>query len=396
MNKKQITCIIILVFIFISLLGGVFFINNLNPKFSPKTDDNNISSSTKDYFKKTTVRTTINENGEVVTLPPETTEAPTEGTTQNGETTTEGQTSGNTTTSKKSTTTTKKTTTTQAIPSKISCSNRQIVSLSREEVLAKIGHPYNSNTCIKWNGFIKGSKDTFDGSIPTEWLADPIYLSMAMPAEVKSEYMIGANRDNAHDMGITNDRLRKMQVAIGAIYLTKDATLPDTFTINYGKIKLFGYSKSKNKWVVIDSQPHPKMVMQYQLPWTAHLPTTDFTSKFIDHGSYVSINYTKGDIDNTHIMHLWGQITSYDKSDYLYYASAYEVWTSTPAAVGGLTATSGIDTKEKSGGDALQLYSSYGMKVTTSKKVLWGHTIPMNEYDYYRDSVQLQNLFNSN
>ncbi len=309
-----------------------------------------------------------------------------------GDTTTSG-----TTTSKKTTSTTKKTTTTtKAIPSKIDCGSRQIIKMSREEILSKIGHPYNSNTCLKWNGFIKGSKDTFDGSIPTEWLGDPVYVSMATPAEVRSEYMIGANRDNAHDTGISQDKLRLKQVAIGAIYLTKGGSLPNTFTINYGKIKLFGYSKSKGKWVIIDSQPHPKMVMQYQLPWTAHLPTTDFTSKFVDHGSYVSITYNKEEIDDTHIMHFWGQLTDYDKSDYLYYASAFEVWTSTSGAVGSLTATSGIDTKDKAGGDALQLFSSYGMKVTTSKRVLWGHTIPMSEYDYYRDGVQLQKLFSQN
>jgi hypothetical protein len=95
-------------------------------------------------------------------------------------------------------------------------------------------------------------------------------------------------------------------------------------------------------------------------------------------------------------MHFWGKLADYDKSDIIYFASAYEVWTSTPAAVGGLTATSGIDTKDNANGSTTQLYSSYGMKVTTSRKVLWGHTIPMSEYDYYRDSVQLQNLFHLN
>ena len=399
MKNRRIKLVLIIGFIYLFLLVGVNVVKELNntKKFSPSSNTtitNETSLNTKEIDTKTD--DVIPDEGEVFEeenpgeINPENHEQPTEGTTEG---TTPGTTKGTT----KGTTTTKKTTTTTkaSIPSKISCSNRQIVSLSREEVLAKIGHPYTSNTCIKWSGFRKGSKDTFDGTIPTEWLGDPVYVSMATPAESLSEYMIGANRDNAHDLGIQGEKLLKMQVPIGAIYLTKDGSLPDSYTLNYGKIKLFCYSKSKKNWITINSEPHPKMVMQYQLPWTAHLPTTDFTNKFVDHGSYVSIDYKTGDIDSTHIMHYWGTLTSYDKNDCAYYASAYEVWTSTPAVVGNLTATSGIDTKDKSGASGYQLYSSYGMKVTTSKKVLWGHTIPMSEYDYYRDGVQLQNLFNA-
>lgn len=392
MHNKRIKIVIIVGVIYLVLLLSVDVIKVLNNK--PSLSNN---------------KTTGVTNGETFTsLSPRSDEETTEVTESTTETTGTSETTTNgvpheegTTGSTKQQNTTNNTmrgttTTTKAIPSKISCSNREKISLSREEVLSKIGHAYNSNSCLKWTGFIKGSKDTYDGTIPTEWLNDPIYLSMAQPGESRSEYMISVNRDNAHVMGVTEDKLRNVQVAIGAVYKTKDGSLPSTYTINYGKIKLFGYSKSKKKWVILDSQPHPMNVVQYQLPWTAHLPTTDYTNKYVDHGSYVSITYSNNDIDDTHLMHFWGKTVYYDKSDYLYYASAYEVWTSTPAAVGGLTATSGIDTKEKPGAEALQLYSSYGMKVTTSRKVLWGHTIPMSEYDYYRDSVQLQNLFNLN
>jgi len=391
MHNKRIKITIIVGIIYLVLLLSIDVIKVLNDKpisknnvittmevntedlpVSPKTEE-----ETSEVTESTTSTTTIGE------LPQE------EGTTLG---TTKQNTTNNTT--RKTTTTT---TTTKAIPSKISCSNREIMSLSREEILSKIGHAYNSNTCLKWNSFKKGSKDTFDGSIPTEWLGDPVFVSMATPGESLSNYMISAWRDNAHDMGITQDKLKAKTVAIGAVYRTKDSSLPDEFTINYGKIKLFGYSKSKKKWIILDSQKHPVNVMQYQLPWTANLPTTDYTKKFVDHGSYVSIDYNSSEeIDETHIMHFWGKLADYDRNDIIYFASAYEVWTSTPAAVGGLTATSGIDTKENANGATTQLYSSYGMKVTTSRKVLWGHTIPMSEYDYYRDGVELQNLFNLN
>lgn len=389
MHNKKIKITIIVGIIYLVLLLSVDVIKVLNNKplrINNETTNESIreelsSVSPKVDEETTEVTESTTEEATVGELPQE------EGTTLG---TTKQQNSTNNTTRKT-------TTTTKAIPSKISCSNREIISLSREEMLANIGHPYNSNTCLKWNSFRKGSKDTFDGTIPTEWLSDSIFVSMATPAESLSNYMISAWRDNAHDLGITKDNFKLKMIAIGALYRTKDIILPDTFTINYGKIKLFGYSKSKKKWVVLDSNQHPVNVMQYQLPWTANLPVTDYTKKFVDHGDYVSIDYSSSEeIDETRIMHFWGKLADYDKSDIIYFASAYEVWTSTPAAVGGLTATSGIDTKDNATGVTTQLYSSYGMKVTTKRKVLWGHTIPMSEYDYYRDGVELQKLFNSN
>ncbi|SEK64230.1 hypothetical protein SAMN04487770_102154 [Butyrivibrio sp. ob235] len=214
--------------------------------------------------------------------------------------------------------------------------------------------------------------------------SDPVYDSMTLRSESMSDFMIKANRYYGHILSDTSSPESKRVLSMGAVYLTSGETLPEKFTVYLGKIKLFAYSLSKRKWIVIDSQPYPSGIRVYTLPWKNSKSKKCNSITYTD--SYAKVDLTADEMKNC-VLHFWGKTASIDKSDYLFYACGFEFWTD-EAAAGKFTATSGIDTKNASGSQTVtQLYSSRGLTTQTYKRIQWGHTVPNDVYSKYKTST---------
>ncbi|WP_026665084.1 fibronectin type III domain-containing protein [Butyrivibrio sp. FC2001] len=221
--------------------------------------------------------------------------------------------------------------------------------------------------------------------------SDPVYDSMTQKSESMSDFMKKANRYYGHILADTSSPESKRVLSMGAVYLSSGEILPDKFTVYFGKIKLFAYSLSKRKWIVIDSHPYPCGIRIYTLPWENSKSKKCNSITYTD--SYAKVDLTKEEMNNC-VLHFWGKTASIDKSDYLFYACAFDFWTD-EAAAGKFTATSGIDTKNSDGSKTIvQLYSSRGLTTETIRKTQWGHTVPNDVYSEYNTS-SLNALFES-
>lgn len=268
----------------------------------------------------------------------------------------------------------------------------EIITLNRETILAATPEKYSDASIVKWNSYWKNTNDVHDGKIPVSLLNDPVYCSMNLPSESMCDYTKQTSRDNAHMIGNTSSSEAAKCVAIGAIYKTSGAKLPSNFNIYLGKIDLFAYSKSKESWILLDSQPYPTGAMIYTIPWVG---TSAYSCKSVIYGiDYMKINLKAEELDmNMEVdsstgkkkavgktLHFWGNKQLIDKEDYIYYGCAYDFWTDSSVA-GKLTATNGIDVKKAtSTTTVVQLYSSRGYSSTTTKKTSWGQTVPNSEY----------------
>lgn len=212
---------------------------------------------------------------------------------------------------------------------------------------------------------------------------DPVYDSMTLPSESLCNFMISANRDYGQILGDTTSPDAKTVISMGALYTTSQKKLPDTFSVYLGKIKLFAYSASRNRWIVLDYQPYPSGIYLYTLPWSN--TKIKKCSKISYSSNYAKIDLTAKEINNC-ALHFWGKTAFIDKDDYLYYACAYDFWVS-PNAAGKLTATNGIDIKKQNGLDGVcQLYSSRGLSAESWTKTHWGHNVPTSKYTQYNTS----------
>lgn len=222
----------------------------------------------------------------------------------------------------------------------------------------------------------------------TKSTEDAVYDSMTMPSESRSDYMISANRDYGQIIGDTSSSKIKKVVSIGALYPTNGKAIPKNFSVYLGNIKLFAYSLKRARWIVLDSQPYPKGIYTYTLPWTSSKASECKNVTYTD--GYAKVDLTSDDLNNS-CLHFWGNSVLIDKSDYLFYACAYSFWVD-PSAADTLTATNGIDAKGTSSTTIVQLYSSRGMSAQSYPKIHWGHTVPETEYNNY-NTTSLNQLY---
>ncbi|SDB66391.1 fibronectin type III domain-containing protein [Butyrivibrio sp. INlla16] len=270
-------------------------------------------------------------------------------------------------------------------------SDNSSITLDRNGMLSTTSESYSSDTTIRWDSYRKSKLGVHDGNIPVSMLNDPVYCSMNLPSESVSDMMIAAWRDNGHIVGTIPDSASKL-LNFGAIEDTTNTTLPENFSVYIGKMKMFAFSSSQNKWLLIDSQPYPCGIYIYTLPWTTTVATKCTDVSY--HGSYAKVNLTREQLQGN-CLHFWGKSVPIEKDDYLYYAACYDVWVSSNA-VGTLTATGGIDTKDAAGKNTLtQLYSTRGYSCTTTSKSIWGNTIPNSEYTKCNSSV-LNQMYSGN
>ena len=228
------------------------------------------------------------------------------------------------------------------------------VTLSRKDILNATSNQFASGTTVKWDEFSQFKDDVANGEIPVELLSDPVYCSMNLPSETQSDYMISINRDNGHIIGDTQSPETSQVLGIGAAYKTSGRNLPNNFSIYLGKIKVFAYSQSEQRWKIICALNHPSDAQIYTLPWTntKNSPCKNITVT----KNYLKIDLTSSDLNNA-VLHFWGKSVPIDKHDYSYYACAYDFWVSENVAEK-LTFTNGIDAKNyNSSKTIIQLYS---------------------------------------
>ena len=259
------------------------------------------------------------------------------------------------------------------------------IQLSSSEILSASDSNYNINDTLIWSGYTHHSKkDTYDGIVPVEKLDDPVYLSMALPSESQSDYMKSIDRNNGHIIGDTSSPETVQVLGIGALYQTSDTTLPDTFSVYLGKMKTYAYSLSQQQWILINSVPHPSGAYIYTLPWTTTKATR--CNNVESTNDYLKINLSSSEFSGN-VLHFWSSCVPINKNDYLYYACAYDFWVDEQVQ-GKITATNGIDCKDAKGQKTIiQLYSSRGMAGETYPKTLWGHNVPISEYDNLNTSI---------
>ena len=213
------------------------------------------------------------------------------------------------------------------------------VKIDRYAALAAKEKDYDAGSVIRWAYYSQTSRDVHDGYIPVNKLDDPVYCSMNLPSESMSDYTKSAHRDNGHILGDTTSPLAAKGVSIGALYVTSGETLPETFSVHFGRIMFFAYSKERQNWITLDSQPHPQAVYVYTLPWTSTKTTVmPFT---VNSDGSITVELT-AELMNSACAHFWGKKVNIDRDDYLYYACAYEFWVD-KSVEDKLTATIAID-----------------------------------------------------
>ena len=262
--------------------------------------------------------------------------------------------------------------------------------MSRNQIIHADKNEYNANDSLKWDGYKQNKSDVADGVIPVSLLDDPVYTSMNLPSETICDYMVSARRDNGHIVGDTSSPNATNIVGIGAFYPTRNAKLPDTMKLCIGKIKVFGYNKYTKKWDVICSDPRAKDARVYTLPWSTSKQIIVPTQKYDDH---LEVTVTSSQLQDN-VLHFWGTLMPFDKTKYLYYATAYTFWAEGVFTDSCLTAVNGIDVKKSSSSSTeAQLVASRGMAVKREKRTIWSTTIPNSEYNP-EWGTQLQNLYN--
>ncbi|WP_026659649.1 fibronectin type III domain-containing protein [Butyrivibrio sp. AC2005] len=219
---------------------------------------------------------------------------------------------------------------------------------------------------------------------------DPVYDSMTQPSESQSEEMAKNGRSYGRILADTSSPQSQKVLGIGSIYLTNKKSISGNFTVYIGKMKLFAYSKSRNRWIVIDNQPYPTGIYLYKMPWgSKEAPKKPSNIQYSTEGAKISLS--SGEL-NGYCLHFWAMPTAIDKSDYLYYAVAYDFWSDDNAA-GKLTAAIAIDTKDLTGINTVtQLFTSRGLSSSTNRKTHWGHTVPVAQYKKY-NTYSLNQLY---
>lgn len=270
----------------------------------------------------------------------------------------------------------------------------EVLELAREEILLARKSDFKAGTKVKWDGYRQRSLSVHDGIIPISRLSDPVYLSMNLPSETRSDDMINGGRDNGYIMSKMQQEHSIIQ-GIGSIYKTSEAVLPETFTLCLGKIKTFAYMKSINKWVVIDEHAYPTGVYLYKLPWTEHSSKKcENIQKYDDH---IEISLTAEEFES-YVLHFWGKMTPVKKDDILYVACAYDFWIKEAEYDGIFTAAIGVDAKDNDGSQKSikQLFTGRGLSVMAECRTQWGQTIPNEEYRTIKDGVVLALLYGMN
>ena len=173
-------------------------------------------------------------------------------------------------------------------------------------------------------------------------------------------------------------------VGIGAIYPVTGATLPDNFNICFGKFKTFVLMEGQNEqWKVLDSQAPLNSTYNYRLyklPWTLNKSFALSRNSFIVGSDYVKISLTKEDLDSQ-VFHFWGDKKLCLSENVVGMVTIYEVWSDTPNIFGKLSASIAIDQKAD-GKNTQQAFYSRNYAVTNSKRLVIGHNMPDDVYDW--------------
>lgn len=233
---------------------------------------------------------------------------------------------------------------------------------------------------IRWDGWKALSKESIlSGNLKVEYINDDVYTSMKTPSEVQTfmSFRVNPSIISYKPEGHVN------VLGMGAIYSVPNAELPESFDVYIGKMKTFALMAGDEQWHVIDehdSLNSTKYFGFYMLPWTTHI-SYKVPEAIMEKGEgYVKFNLTKANLTNQ-VLHFWGSKQPCKSEDIIGLVTIYEIWSDTPDITGKLAATIGIDHRT-SAGVVQQAFSGRNYAVTNSKRLVIGHNMPDDVYDW--------------
>ena len=254
------------------------------------------------------------------------------------------------------------------------------LTLTKDQLLAAKKTDFPQGSVIRydgwrvWDGWKSGSLISSD--IKTDYMDDPIYMSMKLPSEVTTMrhlpngFVIDYKPEGCIDA-----------LGMGAIYCVEGETLPETFNIYIGKLATYVLYEGATKWETLDSHDVLDDMYYYsffKLPVGGSIRRAT-ENEYTITDSYVKFTFKRSDFDNANF-HFWGLQKPALSQNIAGLVSIYEVWTDTPEAVGKLAAAIGNDQRDSNGG-VHQTFTGRTYKVTTEKRLIIGHNIPDTLYD---------------
>lgn len=237
------------------------------------------------------------------------------------------------------------------------------------------------NGYIRWDGWKALSKENIlSGNLKVNYINDEIYTSMKLPSEVSTylKWRVNPEVIKYQPSGYINT------LGIGSIYPVTGAELPDNFNIYLGKLKTFVLMAGENEqWKVIDSHKcldSDEYYSIHYLPWQLHKYEKISHEKIEIGSDYVKFNFTKEDL-NSKVLHFWGTQKPCISEQAIGMVTIYEVWSDTPDITGKLAAAIGIDQRNAKK-EVQQAFSGRNYAVTNSKRLVIGHNMPDDVYDW--------------
>ena len=212
--------------------------------------------------------------------------------------------------------------------------------------------------------------------------SDPVYDSMVEPSESYTGSEKNPWLTYGRIMHATPAENAYKVLSMGDLYRAYGEELPEKFTVYLGKIKCFAYSKSKGRWICVDSQPYPTGIYLYKTDWKGEWKKC---KKISYTNSYAKIDLTAEEMKG-YCLHFWGKPAAFDKEDNPFFACAFDFWVD-EAADGKLTMRNGVDYKDKKGIATInQVYNSRCLRASKNRRTHWGHSVPVKDYYLYNTS----------
>ena len=237
------------------------------------------------------------------------------------------------------------------------------------------------NGYIRWDGWKALSRENIlSGNLKVNYISDDVYTSMKLPSEVQTPIKLRVNPEiiKYQPNGYVN------AVGIGSIYPVVGEELPDNFNVYIGKLKTYILMNGDNEqWHELDSHIHldaDNSFLIFRLPWPLHIYDKVPSNKVEVGTDFVKFNLTKDDL-NSKVLHFWGDREPCKSEDIIGMVVIYETWSDTPNITGKLAATIGVDQRNAKR-EVQQAFSGRNYAVTNSKRLVIGHNMPDDVYDW--------------
>ena len=258
--------------------------------------------------------------------------------------------------------------------------NAEPILLSKNEIFNVKSFDYPSNTEIQWDGWKVWSGwesgNLISGKIKMSLIDDSVYPSMKLPSELPTVWSYRQNPILYHykPNGYINT------LGTGGVYPVPGEILPDNFNVYVGKFSTYVLYNGATEWKLLDYHNNfdsPIYFGFFKLPSGGGTGTT---VQYETSDSFTKFSLNSANLDNA-MLHFWGTQMPSKSEDILGLVTIYEIWTDTPEVVGKICATVGND-QRNSTGEISQAFSGRNYAITTEKRIVIGHNIPDDIYEW--------------